>query len=253
MKNGLWRKPEFPVAVCLSATCVMYVVRILVEVAVKDVQLTTVYYLFFFGRKLMPILVFALFLLAIRLGISKAKKVSEVFTISCLLSAVGTLPLLVYNCLDGNSFAVLFSFRWWTYLALFTWIGSMLIAYLLFYGKTRCIITSFCFAWITISLAGVLYELPLYPRMQIDHFHLSHPLFVTSGYVSFLFLGCLLVWFKWKPTRLFWGLLGLFLFYSFIYFAFSNVALVGLFARIPAILLMLTIPFNLGYRGGEPV
>lgn len=242
----LRKKPEFWIALILVSTTFMYLIRILLELSINSVVLNGFYYLFFFGRKIAPVGLFALYLVVVRLGLFK--KVGSWFCGFCLASGLVSFGVLGALANEGVMFTQLFSFRWWSYLALFSWIPAVMVGFVLFFRKTESVVASFVASWLCMTVAGVVYELPLYPSMRIDHFHLSHPLFVASSYVAFVFLAVMLYWHGWKPTRLFVVLLLCYFPFSLAYFSVRvgvYASVLGLFARVPSILLMLSVPGGL--------
>jgi len=107
----------------------------------------------------------------------------------------------------------------WSYTAVVEWTGAILVTTLFLFSSTNDLIYSFTFSGISMSAGGMLYELPLYPK--IKHMKIYYdgtfPLIIATNWLSLLFMIYMLKTKNWKPTKLWLAAFLQFLIFSLLY------------------------------------
>lgn len=110
------------------------------------------------------------------------------------------ISLLIFGVQNNLKFINLFNVKW-SYHAFATWIGAIIIFFVIQRLKGTNFSEALLVSLLTAYISGVIYELPIYPRMN-PHvgiwYHPTHPFFVSS---AFILIACMTYYFaKQKPT-----------------------------------------------------
>lgn len=132
----------------------------------------------------------------------------------------------------------------WTYTALITWNTVFILAFLMMWFKSRNTLLAATFATLTISAAGLLYELPLYPLIQNSevYWHITYPLLIATKWLSLIFLCWILYKQKWKMSPTFFLAAWSYVLFSVVYALYPFMFFPVWLPRLPAAIMLLTIP-----------
>ena len=198
------------------------------------------YFAFFYGKKIYPILFFLLYLIS--KNYPKTTRIINLFSWSCILFSLGLLTLLIMGMLEGNQFREFLGFKW-NYAGAIEWTVATLVCYAILLYKTGQPSYSLFFSGIVMQAGGLIYELPLYPRMSPHigiYYHHTHPCIIATNWLCIFFTAYMLKQQNWKPTKPFLATIPIYIIWSIIY-ATNPHAYTAWLPRIPTIIMLLAL------------
>jgi len=189
----------------------------------------------------------ALIIIGVSLFLQKLKQAFHKFFIGLFFLSIVTLSMFIFGCATQLPISVFLGAFRWSYTALITWNTVFIFAFILMWLKTRNPFLSAVFGSLTISAGGLLYELPLYPIVPSTdiYFHHTYPLFIATKWFSVVFLVWLLYRLKWRMNFPFFITAWLYVMFSIIHIAYPFRFFPVWLPRLPASIMLLTIPFGL--------
>jgi len=234
-----------------SIITLLYVGQIIINLAFYGAKESFSRLTYFWGAKIFPLILTALFLYFFEAENNRTKKAVSLIYMLLIALDLMALTILTTAFLIGVPFQV-FTGMNWSYSGTISWGTAIIISFLLF-NRAKDVLTSFTLACLSMWAGGFLYELPYYSSMSgYEPFHYWHPLFIATTIVCVPLLAYLLHKLKWKPTKtflsalIFWGIFTMILFTrntGTIFVTHTDWA--NWIPRLPTILLMLTLPFGL--------
>jgi len=214
------------------------------------------YYVFYWGRKIAPNIVFMLLLLKANFN-TFTKPFLKLTSRTVLAAAIAVFAVFSLNMLRGVATPY-----YWSYQAILTWSFAFVFFSVFYYRRWRDLGLSMGLSFSAVHFAGFIYELPIYHIMPGYSFlHVTSPLIINSNIVSFIVLlaACRLFGFAWQPSKWFKISLVSFAAFSMVYFfhpymrarnleLLRIVTLNGWLPRLPALAVMFTFLRDLNIK-----
>jgi hypothetical protein len=213
--------------------------------ALNGLQFGLGYTFLFYGAKILPITLMGLYLIYKPKWLDIALKYSSYLCIAIIALAV---PLFASIYLTNPVNYDVGGYTWY-YPAVIEWSLCFLLSWFLCRLKTENSFLSFVFAFQIIVFGGTLYELPVNNLLSHSDLFYSffYPFYVATIWVSLVFIIYFLIIKRWQLNKLFFVLLAIYFIYAVFYY--YNPYFNGWLPRIPAILLLATLP--LGFKKQE--
>jgi hypothetical protein len=196
------------------------------------------YWIRFYLPKILPLYVFAFWLLVRKTENSKVRAAAKYLSWSAVGIAIFFLcaTLLPYLS-NGLPLVMQFgdneTFPWMS-AAVFEWNAAFLGGFILFRRKTGDSVLSFVFTSMLITVGGMFYELPIYHVSAWNdgaYFDISFPFFISTEFLCTVFLMFILYVRKWKPEKWFCLTLILYIVHGLWYFNHPTIGYAGIFGE----------------------
>ena len=176
-----------------------------------------VYWIFFYIPKIIPLLVFGLYLLVKDSHFYlKTQNSSLIFGITAFLFLVMSLVAFFVSGSITDSRIVIGQYYSWSWAAILSWLSVFCLSFVTVNKKVKDSTFSLVYSVLLVSAASMLYEIPVYFKFVLGaYLDFSYPFFVGTQFFSLAFLLYLTYRLEWRPEKYFVVSLTLFVVHSF--------------------------------------